>query len=132
MAMKKQCETILQWQEDVQRVHDSHKAKFEETKHYIENVSENCMRVCVSFLLNIAICTWQLQLENLKLKEDLQKSQEREKMLEEQKRKSSLVDKSSLENVREFELKAAQKRIVDLELALKEKSEEVIKNNNFW
>lgn len=45
MAMKKQCETILQWQEDVQRVHDSHKAKFEETKRYIENVSV-CCNVC--------------------------------------------------------------------------------------
>lgn len=38
MTMKKQCETVLKWQEDVQKVHDSHKAKFAETKAYIEKV----------------------------------------------------------------------------------------------
>lgn len=46
--MKKQCETILLWQEDVQRVHDSHKAKFEETKQYIEKVSgRRLIHMCV-------------------------------------------------------------------------------------
>lgn len=125
MAMKKQCETILQWQEDVQRVHDSHKAKFEETKQYIEKVSGCCMFVCEFLRIKHAIFMWQLQMENISLKEELQKSQEREMLLVEQQRKNSLVDKSSIENVQQFELKTAQKRIEDLEVILKEKSEEV-------
>lgn len=57
MAMKKQCETILQWQEDVQRVHDSHKVKFEETKQYIEKVSARsfaCFSVWFCFSHQIA------------------------------------------------------------------------------
>lgn len=54
MAMKKQCETILQWQEDVQRVHDSHKAKFEETKRYIEKVSF----VFVDFCMRLLVCPY--------------------------------------------------------------------------
>lgn len=64
-------------------------------------------------------------MENVKLKEDLEKSQSREKVLEEQKRKNSLVEKSSFENVQQFELQTAQKKIEDLELALKKKTEEL-------
>lgn len=37
----------MKWQEDVQKVHDSHKAKFEETKQYIEKVSGGVL--CVFF-----------------------------------------------------------------------------------
>lgn len=64
-------------------------------------------------------------MENLKLKEELEESKQREKILEEQKRRNSLVDKSSFENVQKFQLEAAQKKIEDLELALKKKTEEV-------
>lgn len=65
-------------------------------------------------------------MENLKLKEELEQSQQREKVLEEQKRRrSSLVDKSSFENVQQFQLEAAQKKVDDLEMALKKKNEQV-------
>lgn len=70
-----------------------------------------------------------MQLENVKLKEDLEKSQQREKALEEKKRKSSLVDKSSFENVQQFQLDAAQMKIDDLETTLKKNIAEVKDKN---
>lgn len=77
------------------------------------------------FSHQMAFPTRQLQMENIKLKEELERAQQREKVLEEQKRRSSLVDKSSFENVQQFQLEAAQKKIDDLELVLKKKMEEV-------
>lgn len=38
MTMKNQRDLILKWEEDVQKVHASHKAKFAETKQYVEEV----------------------------------------------------------------------------------------------
>lgn len=38
LAMKKQFNTLVMWQEDVMKVHQSHKEKFEETKKLIANV----------------------------------------------------------------------------------------------
>lgn len=38
MTMKKQCETILQWQEDVQKVHSTHKEQFAQTKKFIKEL----------------------------------------------------------------------------------------------
>lgn len=67
MAMRKQWETIFKWQENVQKIQDSQKAKIEETRQYIAK----------------------LQLENVKMKVRLEKSQQREKALEEEMRKRS-------------------------------------------
>lgn len=38
VAMKKQYDTIMQWQEEVQKVHNLHKEKFNKTRQYIEEV----------------------------------------------------------------------------------------------
>lgn len=38
LAMKKQFNTLVMWQEDVMKVHQSHKEKFEETKKLIANL----------------------------------------------------------------------------------------------
>lgn len=38
LAMKKQFDTLVLWQEDVVRVHESHKQKFADTKKYIEKL----------------------------------------------------------------------------------------------
>lgn len=64
-------------------------------------------------------------MENLKLKEDLEKSAERESALQEKMRRSSSVEKTSFENVQQFQLEAAHKKVELLEVILKERDEAV-------
>lgn len=68
-------------------------------------------------------------MENFKLKEDLEKSAEREVALQEKMRRSSSVEKTSFENVQQFQLEAAHKKIELLEVILKERDETVKKVN---
>ncbi|KAF2897383.1 hypothetical protein ILUMI_08797 [Ignelater luminosus] len=60
LAMKKQYDTLMLWQADVQKVHQSHKEKFAETKRFIENVSKFAdMNVIInkSFLFFNKMCS---------------------------------------------------------------------------
>lgn len=50
--MKKQVETMTQWQKEVQRVQESHKEKFSDTKQYIAMVCRILLNAIISNLLN--------------------------------------------------------------------------------
>lgn len=52
IAMKKQVETMTQWQKEVQRVQESHKEKFSDTKQYIAMVCRILLNAIISNLLN--------------------------------------------------------------------------------
>lgn len=64
-------------------------------------------------------------MENLQLKDQLEKSEEKQRVLQEQMRRSSLVEKTSFDNVQQFQLEAAHKKIELLEAILQEKKEGV-------
>lgn len=54
--MKKQFSTLVMWQEDVVKVHQSHKEKFEETKKLISSVSShNLLNYIIVTYINIFI-----------------------------------------------------------------------------
>ncbi|KRT83845.1 hypothetical protein AMK59_3510 [Oryctes borbonicus] len=93
MTMKKQVETMIQWQTEVQRVHEAHKEKFNEMKKYITILTT----------------------ENEKLKDIIKKS---ESASEENSKKAKEVLVKQTDNIRQFELEACKKRIEELEKGL--------------
>ncbi|KAI4468406.1 nf-kappa-b essential modulator [Holotrichia oblita] len=93
IAMKKQVETITQWQAEVQRVQESHKEKFSDMKKYITI----------------------LKTENEKLRENLKI---KENSAEENDKKAKEILTKQSDNIKQFELEAAQKKIKELEKAL--------------
>ncbi|GJQ66271.1 putative leucine zipper of domain CC2 of NEMO, NF-kappa-B essential modulator [Trypoxylus dichotomus] len=93
IAMKKQVETITQWQTEVQRVQESHKEKFNDMKTYITI----------------------LKTENEKLKDIIKTS---EGSAEEGHKKAKEVLVKQTDNIRQFELEASQKKVKELEKGL--------------
>ncbi|KAK9727962.1 NF-kappa-B essential modulator NEMO [Popillia japonica] len=93
IAMKKQVESITQWQAEVQRVQESHKEKFSDMKKYITI----------------------LKTENDKLRENLKIA---ESSVQENDKKAKEISVKQSDNIKQFELEAAQKKIKELEKAL--------------
>jgi len=108
LAMKRQYETLVLWQEDVMKVHQSHKEKFAETKKFIENLKQENARLVESLKLAQAV--------QAQLKEELQalKTEKEEVELVKEKPDFSFM-KTSLDNLKEFELETAKKKISNLE-----------------
>ncbi|KAF5275368.1 hypothetical protein FQA39_LY06825 [Lamprigera yunnana] len=120
LAMKKQFDTLVLWQEDVMAVHKSHKEKFAETKNYIEKIKvgkEELKRV--------------IELKEAEIAEITKKL---DKISSETVKKNAVLLKSSTENLAAFELECAKKKITGLEEQLcKEKlrtAEEVQEKQN--
>ncbi|CAG9820944.1 unnamed protein product [Phaedon cochleariae] len=109
MSMKSQYERIVAWQEDVQKVHQAHRQKLAEAKDFIEKMkADNLMVKHQLEKSNELSETQKNEIADLKLK------------IEESKRLTNAkIAQSSDNNIKEFELDAANKKIKELENILK-------------
>lgn len=55
IAMKKQVESITQWQAEVQRVQESHKEKFSDMKKYITIVCKNSILSSIYLIIALFV-----------------------------------------------------------------------------
>ncbi|XP_025833348.1 NF-kappa-B essential modulator isoform X2 [Agrilus planipennis] len=136
LAMKKKYETLVLWQEEVLKVHESHKERFAETKQYIEKLKLENARLTVALQNSDDQNTKQttemkqddlsqknaeLVLELEKLKQEIAKL-EKEKLNENSKQNCEKQEveliKSSFENVKQFEIEMTQKKVTCLEAQL--------------
>ncbi|CAG9764900.1 unnamed protein product [Ceutorhynchus assimilis] len=107
LSMKAQYDRIMAWQNDVTKVHEAHKEKFREAKRCIETLKEE----------NATI-----KQENENLRYNLQVQQ-----TEHDKTKKLLTDTSE-NNLKEFQLDMANKKIKELEEELKKLNSTIAEN----
>ncbi|KAF5304898.1 hypothetical protein FQR65_LT00782 [Abscondita terminalis] len=88
LAMKKQYDTLVLWQDDVMSVHKSHKEKFAETKVYIEKLKlEKAELVNIVHLKEAEITLLMEQINELKATTSLKRVPQMENELEDAKKK---------------------------------------------
>ncbi|CAH1110026.1 unnamed protein product [Psylliodes chrysocephalus] len=107
MSLKSQYEKILAWQEDVQRVHQIHKEKLSDAKQFIDKLKmekENLKRD----LTKATEVNTNLEAEIVELKRSLK---------EQATAKNEVLLQRSDDNIKEFQLDVANKKIKDLEAA---------------
>ena len=111
LAMKKQYETIATWQEDALAVHSSHKQKFDDIKKYVEKLKVDNAKLSSTLAATVNGSELiKTELQTLKLQQKEAKDQ---------------ADmKNSFNNLAEFELESAKKKIAKLESMLLEKTNE--------
>nr|XP_023020703.1 NF-kappa-B essential modulator isoform X1 [Leptinotarsa decemlineata] len=115
MSMKSQIDRIVAWQEDVQKVHQAHKEKLIEAKKCIEKLKDECIVHC-------------LELSNMEEKMAEQKNQISKRDGEINRLQSILRDRehqcyenlvrTTDNNLKEFEVDVANKKIKELEMEL--------------
>lgn len=71
-------------------------------------------------------------MENMNLNAALEAAHEKEKELNNKLKKNALVEKSTYDNIQEFQLHAAQTKIADLELALQRLNQERKELTDTW
>lgn len=108
LAMKRQCDVITSWHEQVMEVQKSHKDKFDQTKLYIDNLKIEKVKLVEALKLS------QTAVDSTKQELEFLKSQQNESEAAKEKVDYSFV-KSSYDNLREFQLDASQKKIADLD-----------------
>ncbi|KAG5890912.1 hypothetical protein JTB14_024910 [Gonioctena quinquepunctata] len=110
MSMKSQIERIVAWQEDVQKVHQAHKDKLIEAKEFIERLKKDNISKSHE-LEKMKEIIKSKENETATLKIDLQN---KEFICHEK------LAQSTDNNIKEFELDIANKKVMELEIALKE------------
>lgn len=113
LAMKKQYDTLVLWQNDVMSVHKSHKEKFAETKTYIEKLKlEKAELINILHLKEAEITVLQEQLNEIKCIKAASSIKQ--------------ISRSSFDNLIEFELEGAKKKILELEQQLKDEKSKLV------
>ncbi|KAK5647580.1 hypothetical protein RI129_002472 [Pyrocoelia pectoralis] len=110
LAMKKQYAILSTWQDEVAMVHNSHKEKFSDIKKYVEKIRlENSK-------LSAIIAT--KAKENEELMKEIEQLKSEQALAAAKDKVDIKVLKSSFDNLSEFELLSAKKKIKELEQQL--------------